>query len=157
MKRSFSGASTQVSLLISAMLTIGFMGATFGPIVAQAKPLMAMPAERSEDAQFWVPVARLSTDKPQRITVHNKTGVPLEYLVTTHTDFRVLEPGKSATLSNIETPLFLNINPQESNYLVKYAAVVDKKTNTLNVTVTLTNSEDNRTLNVNETGAVYLY
>jgi hypothetical protein len=166
MKRSFSGASTQFPLLAPllastlTMLTIGFIGAgTIAP--AQAKPVTDIPTlpERlaAEDAKFWVPVARLSTDKPQRIMVHNKTGVLLEYLITTHTDFRVLEPGKSATLSNIETPLFLNINTQESNYRVKYTAAVDKKSNTLNVTVTLTNGEDNRTLNVNETGAVYLY
>jgi hypothetical protein len=163
MKRSFSGATTQFTRLASTltMLTIGFLG-TLGTIVpAQAKPLSDLPtmSERlaEEDAKFWVPVARLSTDKPQFITVHNKTGVLLEYLITTHTDFRVLEPGKSATLSNLETPLFLNINTQESNYRVKYTAIVDKKTNTLNVTITLTNGEDNRTLNVNETGAVYLY
>lgn len=166
MKHSFSGSSIQATLLASTLLTIGFMGTVFGTVFgtigpAQAKPVtnIPTPTERlaQEDAKFWVPVARLSTDKPQRITVTNKTGVLLEYLITTHTDFRVLEPGKSATLSNIETPLFLNINPQESNYSVKYTATVDKKTNTLNVVVSLTNGEENRTLNVNETGAVYLY
>ncbi len=166
MKHSFSGASIgssiQSTLLASTLLTIGSLVTVLGTIApAQAKPVtdIPTPTERmaQEDAKFWVPVARLSTEKPQRITVINKTGVLLEYLITTHTDFRVLEPGKSATLSNIETPLFLNINPQESNYSVKYTVAVDKKTNTLNVTVSLTNGEENRTLNVNETGAVYLY
>lgn len=153
MKRLFS---------VTTALTIGLIGTSWGSIApAQAKPVTDIPTmtERmvENDGQFWVPVARLRTDKPQRITVQNKTNIPLEYLITTHTDFRVLEPGKSATLSNIETPLFLNINPQDSNNRVMYAAVVDKKTNTLNVTVTLTNGDEHRTLNVNETGAVYLY
>jgi hypothetical protein len=109
------------------------------------------------DAPFWVPAARLATDKPQRIEVNNKTGVTLEYLITTHTDFRTLAPGKSVTLTNFTTPVFVNINPQESNYLVAYKVSVNTKTNTLVVNVTLTNNLDNRTLNLDETGAVYLY
>ncbi len=157
MKYLFSGASTTVTF--AALVTIGFMGIGFEP--ATAKPMTDIPTmtERpaQEDGKFWVPVARLKTDKPQRITVHNKTRVVLEYLITTHTDFRVLEAGQSATLRNVETPLFLNINTQESSYRVKYTVAVDPKTNTLNVNVTLTNGEDNRTLNLNETGAVYLY
>jgi hypothetical protein len=160
MKRLFSGAHTTATF--AALVTIAFIGVTVGTIVpAQAKPVTDLPTLRdklaAEDTKFWVPVARLKTDKPQRITVNNKTGVALEYLITTHTNFRVLEAGASATLSNLETPLFLNINTQESSYRVKYNVAVDSKTNTLNVNVTLTNGEDNRTLNLNETGAVYLY
>jgi hypothetical protein len=114
-------------------------------------------AVNAGDAPFWIPAARLATDKPQRIEVKNKTGVILDYLITTHTDFRTLAPGKSITLTNFTTPVFLNINPQESNYLVAYKVSVNAKTNTLIVNVTLTNSLDNRTLNLDETGAVYLY
>jgi hypothetical protein len=162
MERSFSKLSTQSQRLAFIALTIGFMGFGLMAPATQAKQVTDGTTTlreklEAEDRNFWVPVARLNTDKPQRITVNNKTGVALEYLVTTHTDFRVLEPSQSTTLSNIETPLFLNINPQESNYRVKYTVAVDKKTNTLNVNVVLTNGEDNRTLNVNETGAVYLY
>ena len=113
----------------------------------------AMPA----DALFWVPAARLITNKPQRIEVNNKTGITLDYLITAHTDFRTLEPRKSVTLTNFSTPVFVNINPQESNYLVAYAVSVNAKTNTLVVNVTLTNKLDNRTLHLDETGAVYLY
>ena len=97
------------------------------------------------------------TDKPQRIEVNNKTGITLDYSITTHTDFRTLKPGKSVTLTNFSTPVFVNINPQESNYLVAYTVSVTAKTNTLVVNVTLANKLDNRTLNLDETGAVYLY
>ncbi len=114
-------------------------------------------AAKETDSPFWTPAARLATDKPQRIEVNNKTGVILEYLITTHTDFRTLAPGKSVTLSNFTTPVFVNINPQESNYLVAYKVSVKAKTNTLVVNVTRTNGPDNRTLNLDETGAVYLY
>ena len=97
------------------------------------------------------------TDKPQRIEVNNKTGITLDYLITTHTDFRTLKPGKSVTLTNFSTPVFVNINPQESNYLVAYTVSVTAKTNTLVVNVTLANKLDNRTLHLDETGAVYMY
>ena len=114
-------------------------------------------SEQSADAPFWVPAARLMTDKPQRIEVNNKTGIILDYLMTAHTDFRTLEPGQSVTFTNFSTPVFVNINPQESNYLVTYGVSVNTKTNTLIVNVTLANKLDNRTLHLDETGAVYLY
>ncbi len=160
--------------LVSIALAFMALGAT-GPVSLAAestkspKPAeVSRPAEKASkkspekseqptDAPFWVPAARLMTDKPQRIEVNNKTGITLDYLITTHTDFRTLEPRKSVTLTNFSTPVFVNINPQESNYLVAYAVSVNAKTNTLVVNVTLTNKLDNRTLHLDETGAVYLY
>lgn len=129
------------------------------PRLAQKSPEKSpeKPPEKPADALFWVPAARLITNKPQRIEVNNKTGITLDYLITAHTDFRTLEPRKSVTLTNFSTPVFVNINPQESNYLVAYAVSVNAKTNTLVVNVTLTNKLDNRTLHLDETGAVYLY
>ena len=140
------------STLAALLTTIGLLNT-----IVPASHAQPAPAISDKTSQFWVPAARLDSSKPQRITIINKTGILLEYLVTTHTDFRTLDTGKSVTLSNIDTPLFLNINSQESNYFVKYSVSVDKKTNTLMVMVTLTNSEDSRALNINETGAVYVY
>ncbi len=140
------------STLAALLTTIGLLNT-----IVPASHAQPAPAILDNTSQFWVPAARLDSSKPQRITIINTAGIPLEYLVTTHTDFRILDADKSVTLSNIDTPLFLNINPKESDYLIKYSVSVDKKTNTLMVMVTLTNSEDNRALNVNETGAVYLY
>lgn len=142
----------------SARSTLVALFTTIGLVNTIVLPSHAQPAPSSDNtSEFWVPAARLDSSKPQRITIANKTGIVLEYLVTTHTDFRTLDEGESATLSDIETPLFLNINAQESNYSVKYSVSVDKKTNTLMVMVTPTDSEDSRALNIDETGAVYLY
>jgi len=155
MKRILSRALINFSIqstLAALLTTIGLLNT-----IVPASHAQPAPAGSDKTSQFWVPAARLDSSKPQRITIINKTGILLEYLVTTHTDFRTLDTGKSVTLSNIDTPLFLNINSQESNYFVKYSVSVDKKTNTLMVMVTLTNSEDSRALNINETGAVYVY
>ena len=127
------------------------------PKPAEAPRLAQKSPEKPADAPFWVPAARLMTNKPQRIEVNNKTGITLDYLITTHTDFRTLEPRKSVTLTNFSTPVFVNINPQESNYLMAYTVSVAAKTNTLVVNVTLASKLDDRTLNLDETGAVYLY
>ena len=137
-------------------------GSTKSPKPAEAIHLAQKtpekPSEKPVDSPFWVPAARLMTDKPQRIEVNNKTGITLDYLITTHTDFRTLGPSKSVTFTNFSTPVFVNINPQESNYLVAYAVSVNAKTNTLVVNVTLANNKpDNRTFHLDETGAVYLY
>lgn len=147
---TFSTRSTLAALLT----TIGLLNTI---VPSHAQPAPSISDNPSNKSEFWVPAARLDPSKPQRITIVNKTDILLEYLITTHTNFRTLDAGKSATLSDIDTPLFLNINAQESNYSVKYSVSVDKKTNTLIVTVTQTNSEDSRVLNINETGAVYLY
>jgi hypothetical protein len=148
---NFSARSTLVALFT----TIGLLNTIVLPSHAQPDPCRSN--NPSNPSEFWTPAARLDPAKPQRITIVNKTGIVLEYLVTTHTNSRTLAAGESATLSDIDTPLFLNINSQESNYSVKYSVSVDKKTNTLMVTVTPTDSEDSRALNINETGAVYLY
>jgi hypothetical protein len=157
MKRVSSRARISFSMqsTLAALLTIGLLNTIVPP--SHAQPAPSISDNPSNKSDFWVPAARLDPSKPQRITIVNKTNILLEYLITTHTDFRTLDAGKSATLSDIDTPLFLNINSQESNYSVKYSVSVDKKTNTLIVTVTQTDSEDSRVLNINETGAVYLY
>lgn len=163
MKRVSSRARISFSMqsTLAALLTIIGLWNTIAP-AAQAQPVSDKILPRTEildapEPAFWIPVARLDPNKPQRIRINNKTGLILDYLVTTHTDFRTLDVGKSVTLSNIDKPLFLNINSQESNYSVKYSVSVDKKTNTLIVTVKQTDSKDSRVLNINETGAVYTY
>jgi hypothetical protein len=144
--------------LVSAIAPVTLAASKTDPAkTAEDARNAAASLDKPSDAPFWVPAARLATDKPQRIEVNNNTGVTLEYLITTHTDFRTLAPGKSVTLTNFSTPMFLNINPQESNYLVAYKVSVNAKTNTLIVNITLTRNPDNRTLNLDETGAVYLY
>lgn len=148
---TFSTRSTLAALLT----TTGVLNTIVLP--SHAQPAPSVSDNPSNPSEFWVPAARLDPSKPQRITIVNKTDIILEYLITTHTNFRTLDAGKSATLSDINTPLFLNINSQESNYSVKYSVSVDKKTNTLIVMVTRTDGEDSRALNINETGAVYLY
>ncbi len=148
---TFSTRSTLAALLT----TMGVLNTIVLP--SHAQPAPSVSNNPSNPSEFWVPAARLDPSKPQRITIVNKTDIILEYLITTHTNFRTLDAGKSATLSDIDTPLFLNINSQESNYSVKYSVSVDKKTNTLIVMVIRTDGEDSRALNINETGAVYLY
>ncbi len=155
MKRTLSKALVHFSIsqvTLVALITVGLLNT-----IASTSHAQPAPASPDRASQFWVPAARLDPSKTQRITIVNKTGIPLEYLVTTHTDSRILDVGNSVTLSDISTPLFLNINSQESNYFVQYSVSVDKKTNTLMVTVALTNNEDSRVININETGAVYLY
>jgi hypothetical protein len=143
------------SIALAWTLASTGVSAIAAPSLAADQPNGDPP--KTADTPFWSPAARLATDKPQRIEINNKTGVTLDYLITTHTDFRTLAPGKSVTLSNFTTPVFVNINPQVSNYLVAYNVSVNPKTNTLVVNVALTNNPDNRTLNIDETGAVYLY
>jgi hypothetical protein len=151
MKRLLTATSGK-SLWITGALSLCALTAIVPPTFAADDSMKAAP-----EATFWTPVARLNINKPQRITINNKTGLPLDYLITTHTNFRVLEPGKAVTLTNTEIPMFLNINTQDSSSRVKYGVSVDKNSNILTVNVMLTNEDEHRTLNINETGGIYLY
>lgn len=112
--------------------------------------------EPKTDAEFWVPSAWFDEAKPARVQIINKTNEPLEYLITTHTNFRRLTPGQSVILSDLTLPTFVNINPlSEGN--VDYSISVNRKTNTVIAEVTFTRGQGDRTLHLDEKGAVYAY
>lgn len=142
-------------LLAAALVTIGSSGSSIAQVETAPSSSPTKPAASSAD--FWVPVARITPDKDAKIQIINQTGEVLEYLITTHTDFRDLAPGQSATLTSLEFPVFININYKRDSDNVDYSVSVDQKTNTLTVKVTPTTGQGDRTLNVDQTGGVYLY
>jgi hypothetical protein len=109
---------------------------------------------QSETSVQWVPLARINPANPVTIALHNKTAEPLEYLLTTHTDFRTLAPGETVSLILTDVPTFLNINAKRS-VGVKYGLKING--NTVMVDLNLTSGQGDTTLNVHETGAIYLY
>jgi hypothetical protein len=100
-------------------------------------------------------VARVNPTKPVRITILNRTGSPLDYIVTTQTDSRRLAPGETAELSGIALPAYLNINAIQQLTPVRYQ--VSTKGNTAIVEVYPTDNDWNSSLNIDNTGAIYTY
>jgi hypothetical protein len=130
------------------------MNSPTGP--AQAKSVESpLPTESPATEGSWVPVARVDPAKPIQLNVVNKTGQTLEYLITTHTQARTLDPGKSVVLSNFALPIFLNINFPDQAGTVKYNVSTQK--NRITVEVVPIGQFGDHTLNIADTGAIYLY
>jgi hypothetical protein len=103
----------------------------------------------------WIPIGRVKPDTTTEIQLTNRTRETLEYLITTHTDFRILKPGETTTLLVNDLPLFLNVNAQRTTGLTYSITTTG---NRIKIGVALsTSSQNDTTLNVDSTGAIYLY
>jgi hypothetical protein len=148
------------ALLLTTSLLASSLLATSNASAEPASPTPApMVSDRpevieSETSVKWVPLARINQAKPVTIELRNKTAEPLEYLITTHTDFRILAPGATVNLIVSDFPTFVNVNAQRS-VGVKYGLNVEG--NMIKVDLNLTAGQGDTTLNIHELGAVYLY
>jgi hypothetical protein len=130
--------------------------------VARSKPLADMVPTGFSDVPVtgetlkWIPIARVDPAVATEIKLTNRTREPLEYLITTRTDFRTLQPGESVKLLNSELPMFLNVNAKRSVSLA-YAVKVEGKRRIVVDVAFSTSSQNDTTLNVDTTGAIYLY
>jgi hypothetical protein len=144
-------STVRTAVLLSSVLA----GCLLLPHTASAKPLSDEPSLiESEMSVKWVPLARINQSKPVTIELHNKTAEPLEYLITTHTDFRTIAPGETVSIQVTDFPSFVNINAKRS-IGVKYGLKVNG--NKIKVDLNLTAGQGDTTLNIHDLGAVYLY
>jgi hypothetical protein len=144
-------STVRTTVLLSGLMA----GCLLLPHAASANPLSAEPSPiESETSVKWVPLARVNPQKSVTIELHNKTAEPLEYLITTHTDFRTLAPGATVSLIVSDFPTFVNVNAKRS-VGVKYGLNV--KGNKIKVDLNLTGGQGDTTLNIHDLGAVYLY
>jgi hypothetical protein len=120
------------------------------PAIAKDMPTKV----ESQDVVRWEPLARVDLGKPFTIEMKNSTSERLEYLITTHTNFRSIAPGETVKLSSLTLPLFLNINATRT-VGVKYLLSVER--NTVKVELRLTGGQGDTTLNIDDKGAIYLY
>jgi hypothetical protein len=124
------------------------------------------PPAKTYQPGFWQPTARVVVNRPIVIEVKNNTDELIDYNLTTNQVASPvkIEPGKSSSIKDFQLPAYLLINfssatVDSSQFVLKYEVSVDEKTNTLTVKVNKAGGEvpGNRTLNISETGAIYLY
>lgn len=144
-------------LLATALVSnLNFMGIL--PALAQN-----LPAETYQPG-FWQPVARVDTKLPVTIKLVNKTDFAVDYAVTTEkiTPFGI-KSQETTTITEVKIPLYLVIypnssNPNSSRINLKYSVQVDdNNVVTVNISEVDNNTPSNRTLNIQETGAIFLY
>jgi serine/threonine-protein kinase len=114
------------------------------------------PAETFQPGP-WQPVARVNPRQSISIKIINRTPIPIEYILTTQTGFRRLSPGQTAQLSNFSLPAYLNINPTRDRTAITYRVSVLEKTNAVTVEVYPAGSVGLHSINIDQTGAIYVY
>ncbi len=142
----------------SILLGVFVIGGLVTPALTQAPSAAQVPSPTTPSTTFWQPVARVDPNRPVQIQIVNKSSETVEYIVGTQTGFRQLAPGKSAQLSSIRLPAYLDINPIRDRVLLRYqVSVPDSKKNQALVEVYGSSSGGQRSLNIDKTGAIYIY
>ena len=149
-----------------AAIVLGTLPA-IAPTQSIAQTIIAQdPPAKTYQPGFWQPAARVAVNRPILIEVKNNTDELIDYNLTTNQVASPvkIEPGKSSSIKDFQLPAYLLINfssatVDPSQFVLKYEVTVDEKTNTLTVKVNKAGGDapGNRTLNISETGAIYLY
>jgi hypothetical protein len=149
-------------ILIASALSMPFMATL---MVANLHVATAAEPETGETSTnrlqsttsvTWDPLALVNPSRAVTIELSNTTNLALEYLITTHTNFRNLAPGETVRLivEPSDLPVYVNINTTESAGL-KYLLKVNS--NKVMVDLKLTEGESDTTLNIQKKGGIYVY
>ncbi len=138
------------SFAISALtLTVlPFVPASF----TQAIPATAIAASP------WEPVARISPQKPFRVEIINQTGINLDYSSTTN-EFppRTVASGAKTSVQQLPLPVYLLISPANPRFNLKYFVTTKDNVVTIKVLQGPDPTPGNTTVNIQETGGIFVY
>ncbi len=149
---------TLKSILLSTILIGNASLMILPPIMAQNPP-----AETYQPG-FWQPVARVNPQLPIKIELINQSGIILDYAIT-EGEMRPsqIAVDSTVTLDQVNIPLYIVIYPNSSapnssRINLKYFVSVTEE-NVVKVEVRQTEdvSTGNRTFNLQETGAIFVY
>ena len=109
-------------------------------------------------ASPWYPVARINPNQSYTVQIQNNTGIVLDYASTTN-EFapRRLYPRNSSTVARLPLPVYLLISPINPRFNLKYSVVANKNTVIVTVTQLPNNTPGNTTVNIQETGGIFVY
>lgn len=136
-------------LVISALVGSSLVGPAFSQVTApvyQPGPYQPGPFQ---------PVARFNPGKPIQVQLVNQSKLPLEYIVTTLTDFRQLPPGATSTVTIAQFPATLNINPIRDRVGIIYN--ITSKNNVVTINISKASSEGYRAIDFSAQGGVFPY
>ncbi|MEM1368306.1 MAG: hypothetical protein AAGG02_09860 [Cyanobacteria bacterium P01_H01_bin.15] len=130
--------------------------ALFAPRVDAQDP----PAETFQPGPWQPEAIRFNPQKPVQLTILNKTGSPLRYERSGDlTEPRQLAAGGTGGLSEVDGPTYVFIYPESGNLALDFAIGGTDLDNKITVTVTPAkdSSDGQNTVNLHQTGAVYIY
>ena len=109
-------------------------------------------------ASPWYPVARINPSQPFTVQIQNHTGIVLDYASTTN-EFapRRLYPRNTGTVALLSLPVYLLVSPINPRFNLKYSVTTNKNTVIVTVTQLPNNTPGNTTVNIQETGGIFVY
>ena len=148
--------TTSALCLLSSL----FIATPFSSVFAQD------PTATTYQSGFWQPVADFDTTKKVTLTLVNQTTIPLEYGVAGKEEepSEKIEAGQTGTLENVNNASNIAVYPSvavdpDKPFVLKFKVTVEPKTNTINVNIVKAESGfmGHRSINLQDTGKVYLY
>lgn len=143
-------------ILVSCLTTFNFT--SLFPLVAQDPPASTY------NPGFWQPKARVDIRHPIEIKLINETNVDLEYDLTANIEQKPerLLAGKTGTLKGLSVPAYILINPDSStpnvsSFNLKYEVSTTDNVVTVKIKKVSSENPGDTTLNLHETGAIYVY
>ena len=137
-----------------------FIATPFSRVLAQDPPATTY------QSGFWQPVAEFDTDKKVTVKLVNQTKIPLEYGVAGNEEApsEKIDAGQTGTLENVDNSSNIAIYPSiavdpDKPFVLKFEVTVDATSNTINVNIVKAKSGfmGHRSINLQDTGKVYLY
>ena len=148
--------TTSALCLLSSL----FITTPFSSVFAQDPPATTY------QSGFWQPVADFDATKKVTVKLVNQTKIPLEYGVAGKEEepSEKIEAGQTGTVENVDTSSNIAVYPSiavdpDKPFVLKFEVTVEPKTNTLNVNIVKAEPGfmGHRSINLQETGKVYLY
>lgn len=129
------------------------------------KPTIAVdPPATTYQPGFWQPVARVDLNRPITINLINETDLVVDYAVTNIKMEPIAIPAQEmVTLDNIKPSIYIVVYPDSSDpdtstiYLKYKVQVTDENIVEVKIITTEEGSQSNRSFNLQDTGAIYLY
>jgi len=129
------------------------------PILAQ-RPAAESPASTYKPG-YWQPAARVNPNRPVKITLINKTRLPVVYNSLDGRADQRIAPGASAKINSVSLPANIAIyDPSAPTAMTTILNYVPKvlPNNTLEIQIQPdTTSTGYRVINIDTTGGIYFY
>ena len=123
-----------------------------------------VPSAETYQPGYWQPVARFDTKRIVEVNIINNTDIPIEYDLTDLEAMnpQKLEPQQTGNLKGFGSSANIVIYPlvnDTSEFNLRYTVAMDEDNNIVNVSVIKDKLSflGHRSVNLQQTGAVYLY
>ncbi|MDJ0731551.1 MAG: hypothetical protein QNJ33_16330 [Crocosphaera sp.] len=122
------------------------------------------PPAQTYQPGYWQPVARFDTKRIVEVNIINNTDIPIEYDLTDIEAMnpQALQPEETGNLKGFGSSANIVIYPlvnDTSKFNLRYKVEVDEDSNIVNVSVIKDKPSflGHRSINLQQTGAIYLY